>query len=89
MPPYEDETTEFRERLTADEYRKISREAIIEYLRDHTNIEERKDIFKSALNEWLEGKFAEFGWFSFKTLAAVVFFGALSMWLFTNGWIHK
>lgn len=74
--------------LTADEYRHISKQAIIEYLRDHTSVEERKEVFKAALSEWLKERFAEFGWFSFKSLAVVAFTVVMYMWLYINGW-HK
>ena len=75
-------------KLSADEYRRVSREAIIEYLRDHVTIEERKSVFKAALSEWLRERFAEFGWFSFKALAAVSFAVVMYMWIIMNGW-HK
>ena len=77
-----------RQPLTADEYREISKAAIIEYLRDHTSVDERKAVFKSALNDWLKERFAEFGWFSFKALAVVAFTVVMYLWLFFNGW-HK
>jgi len=77
-----------RKPVSVDEYRLISKQAIIEYLRDHTSVEERKEVFKSALNEWLKERFAEFGWFSFKALAVVAFGVVMYLWLILNGW-HK
>lgn len=77
-----------RKPLTADEYREISKQAIIDYLRDHTSVEERKEVFKSALNDWLKDRFAEFGWFSFKALAVCAFSVLMILWLYTQGW-HK
>ncbi len=77
-----------RKPLTADEYRQLSKQAIIEYLRDHTSVDERKEVFKSALNEWLKERFAEFGWFSFKALAVVAFTVVMYLWIYLNGW-HK
>jgi hypothetical protein len=74
--------------LSADEYRQISKQAIIEYLKDHTSAEERKEVYKSALSEWMKERFAEFGWFSFKALAVVAFGVLMYFWLFINGW-HK
>jgi hypothetical protein len=74
--------------ISADDYRRISKEAILEYLRDHTTVEERKAVFKSALNEWLNDRFSEFGWFSFKALAVVSFSVVMFFWLYLNGW-HK
>ena len=79
---------EDRKSLTADEYRQISKSAIIEYLRDHTSVDERKEVYKSALSEWLKERFAEFGWFSFKILAAAAFAVVMYLWLQINGW-HK
>lgn len=72
--------------LSADEYRKISKEAVLEYLRDHTTVEERKAVFKSAMSEWLSERFAEFGWFSFKMLAVAAFGVVMYLWLYMNGW---
>lgn len=80
--------TEEQKRITADEYRKISREAVLEYLRDHTTIEERKAVFKSAMSEWLSERFSEFGWFSFKIMAVAAFAVVMYLWLYINGW-HK
>jgi hypothetical protein len=77
-----------RKAISADDYRRISKEAILEYLRDHTTVEERKAVFKSALTEWLNDRFAEFGWFSFKALAVVSFSVVMFLWLYINGW-HK
>ena len=79
---------EEQQKISADEYRAISKAAIIEYLRDHTSVEERKEVFKAALNDWLKDKFAEFGWFSFKALAVVAFGVVMYFWLMANGW-HK
>lgn len=80
--------SEDRKPMSADEYRQISKQAIIEYLRDHTSVEERKEVFKAALSEWLKERFAEFGWFSFKALAAVAFMVVMYLWIIINGW-HK
>lgn len=82
MPPIDNG----RKSLTAEEYRQISKQAIIEYLRDHTSVEERKEVFKSALNDWLKERFAEFGWFSFKALAVVAFTVVMYLWLYMGGW---
>lgn len=73
-------------KVTADEYHKIAREALLEYLRDRTTVEERKAVFKAALSEWLNERFAEFGWLSFKALMAVVFSVFISMWVYFNHW---
>lgn len=51
-----------------------------------TDPEDAKRAMKAALKEWLDEKFAEFGWFSFKTLLAILL-GALTLWvLHQNGW---
>jgi hypothetical protein len=75
-----------RKQISADEYRKISRDAILEYLRDHTTVDERKAVFKSAMSEWLNERFSEFGWFSFKALAVLSFTAVMLLWLYMNGW---
>jgi hypothetical protein len=75
-----------RKPITADEYRKISKEAVLEYLRDHTTVEERKAVFKAAMSEWLDERFSEFGWFSFKALAVISFSVVMFLWLYMNGW---
>ena len=75
-------------KITADEYHRISREAIMEYLRDHTTMEERKVVFKEALNEWMKDRFAEFGWFTAKAIAVLAFGVVMSLWLYFGGW-HK
>ena len=56
-------------------------------LRETPN-EERKRIMKEAMSEWLSERFAEFGWFSLKALAAVAFIVVMYLWLLLNGW-HK
>lgn len=76
------------ENRDADEYRGVIREATIEYLRDRTTREERKEIIKEALQEWIQAKFADLGWLSFKTVAAMVFAVVIYLWLQHNGW-HK
>ena len=50
--------------------------------------EVQKRLFKEALNEWLDKKFAEFGWFSLKAMAVAAF--AIGIWLYAimTGW-HK
>lgn len=49
---------------------------------------EVKSAMKTAIKEWLDEKFAEFGWFSAKALMAAAL-GALLYFILTmNGW-HK
>lgn len=72
--------------MHAEEYRRTVRDSTIEYLRDHTSQTERKELMKKALNEWLRERFAEFGWFSFKVLAAAVFVAVMYVYLTSQGW---
>ncbi len=48
--------------------------------------EEQKRLFKEALTEWMNAKFAEFGWYSVKTLGLITFGVLLYLYLVTNGW---
>jgi len=80
--------SEERPNITAEEYHKISRDAVLAYLRDHTTVEERKAVFKAALSEWLSERFSEFGWFSTKALGLSLFAVLIWLWLSMNGW-HK
>lgn len=52
----------------------------------HIRREEDKDIVKEAFKEWLEEKFADFGKWTMKSLAAMCF-GAIVVFLVTHGWI--
>lgn len=59
-------------KIAADEYRKIVREAAIEYLKKYADPDIQKATTKAALKEFLKECLAEFGWLSFKTLAAAI-----------------
>lgn len=48
--------------------------------------EAQKQAVKEALTEWLDAKFAEFGWFSLKAIVAVAFGGLVYAWFVTHGW---
>jgi hypothetical protein len=48
--------------------------------------EEKKEIVKEAINEWLDAKYAEFGKRSLHGVAAAAF-GYAVYFLITNGWI--
>lgn len=50
--------------------------------------QEQKRLFKEALTEWLNAKFAEFGWYSVKTIGLVTFGVILYLYLISHGW-HK
>ncbi len=49
---------------------------------------EQKRLFKEALSEWLDKKFAEFGYYSVRTIGVATFGVVLWLWLVSNGW-HK
>jgi predicted nucleic-acid-binding protein len=71
-----------------DRHREEMREVIMTYLKDRTSRDERKDIVKEALTEWLDKKASELGWLSFRTVVLVIFAGCVYLWLVYNGW-HK
>lgn len=50
--------------------------------------DEVKLAMRDAIKEWLDEKFAEFGWWSAKALAALVFAALIYFVLSQNGW-HK
>lgn len=49
---------------------------------------EIKVALKQAIKEWLDEKFAEFGWFSAKAVLAVLLAALTAFVLHQNGW-HK
>ena len=51
------------------------------------NNEEHKQIIKEAFKEWLDEKFSEFGKWTLKSLAAIIF-GALVVYLVNHGLIR-
>lgn len=69
-----------------DKHREEMRDIVMTYLQDRTSRDERKDIIKEALSEWIDKKFSELGWWSFKGIIALIFAGAIYLWLTTNGW---
>lgn len=48
--------------------------------------QDEKEILKEALQEWMDGKFASFGRWSFYTLATLAFGAVIYFILITNGW---
>ena len=48
--------------------------------------EETKRALKEGLQEWLDGKFSEFGKWSFRALAAAAFIALVYFILVMNGW---
>ncbi len=55
---------------------------------DNATSDEVKAAMKKAIKEWLDEKFAEFGWFSFKMLGAAALAALTYFILSQNGW-HK
>ena len=55
---------------------------------DNVTSDEMKTAMKRALKEWLDDKFAEFGWFSFKAVTAAALAALVFFILTMNGW-HK
>jgi hypothetical protein len=47
---------------------------------------EHKEIVKEALKEWLDDKFKEFGWWTFKGVLSAVLFVVAYLWLMAHGW---
>lgn len=47
-----------------------------------------KEIFKEALKEWLDEKFAEFGRWSLMGLGAAALAGMVALVLYSQGWRH-
>ena len=80
---------ELPENLEADEHHDIVREATIEYLRTKASREERKEVLKEAIDEWLDKKAAELG----KMSARVIVYTLLAMvayyWIMHSGNIIK
>ena len=71
-----------------DEHHEVFREAVLEYLRDKTNREERKAIVAEAIDEWLDKQFVRVGkWTAAGLLAMFVAFLAYVS-LLESGW-HK
>lgn len=54
----------------------------------HLENDDMKKAMKTAIKEWLDEKFAEFGWFSAKTLLALALGALVYFILRQNGW-HK
>lgn len=48
--------------------------------------EERKEIVKEAIKEWLNETASQFGWWSLKMIAALFAAGIVIFILWTQGW---
>lgn len=72
-----------------DDYHEVARQAIMDYLKDRTTREERKEIIGEAITEWIEKKVTLFGWISIRVIVAMAFGGIVYLWLTNTGWSHK
>lgn len=68
-----------------DDHRDLVRATVIEYLRDKTTRDERKEIIKESLNEWLDKKAADLGWMSFRMLIYALLAAVAYLWLMNFG----
>lgn len=46
----------------------------------------QKEIIKEAIKEWLNDKVTQFGWFSIRTIAYMLFGALVYGWFATHGW---
>lgn len=71
-----------------DKHRELVREIVIGYLRDRTTRDERKEIIKESLNEWMDKKAADLGWMSFRMIVYALLAGVAYIWLMNgSGWV--
>lgn len=68
--------------LSKSERAYLLKDAIREVLDDPARQAELKDIFKQALTEWLEGRWAAFGKWSFRGFAGMAF--AVLMYIYAR-----
>ncbi|HJW55877.1 MAG TPA: hypothetical protein VJ577_11435 [Burkholderiaceae bacterium] len=47
--------------------------------------ETQKRLMKEAIQEWLDKKVRDFGWWSIKTMGAALLVGALTIYIKTGG----
>lgn len=71
--------------LTRQERSFLLKEAVREVLDDPARHEELKSIFKSALTEWLDAKWAEVGKWSARGIAAMALAGVLYLFAKSKG----
>lgn len=71
-----------------DAKHEIYKQALIEYLTTKAGREERKDIVKEAIGEWLDDKFKMVGKWSVSGILAASLAAIAYFVLTTNGW-HK
>lgn len=68
--------------LSRQERAFLLKEAIREVLDDPARHDELKQLFKVALNEWLDGRWAAFGKWTFGGAVAMLF--AVLIWLYAR-----
>ena len=71
-----------------DERHEIYKAALIEYLTTKTGRQERKDIVKEAISEWLDDKFRDVGMWTMRGILAAALAALAYAYLVELGW-HK
>lgn len=70
--------------LTHRERSFLLKEALRDVLDDPQRREDLKELFKEAHDEWMEKKWAEFGKWTFRGIAAAAFTGLVSLYLWAR-----
>lgn len=71
-----------------DAHHEAVHEAMLQYLKDKTAREERKEIVKEAINEWLDVKYAQVGKWTLAGIVAALLAALAYAYLVDLGW-HK
>jgi HEPN domain-containing protein len=73
--------------LSRQERSHLLKEALRDVLDDPVRRDDLKEVFKEAHDEWMEKKFAEFGKWTLRGVAAAAFTGFVSLyvWARTKG----
>ncbi len=69
-----------------DEKHEIYKSALIEYLTTKTGRQERKDIVKEAINEWLNDKYRDVGKWTLHGIIAATLAALAYAYLMEMGW---
>jgi len=80
------------EREQRENYRALVRDAVRQVLSEQEPLESSmREVFREAINEWINDKFKEFGKWSLKGLAALAFGVLIYFALVQHGWTppHK
>lgn len=80
---------EIPENPEMDEHHRRYKDAVIEYLTNRTSRDERKEIVKEAISEWLDDKLLNFGRWSARGLAVTIFSALAYFFLSTWPTWHK